>query len=133
MKKGGIILPEKGLIQVRAYTGVAELPLEDVAVTITTTDNVAVAMRLTDSSGRIEPVEIDVPPLSDSQSPNPNERPFAVFNLFARKEDFEQINIYGLQAFSGVTTEQNLEFVPFAEFPEEWDDSQSFDTPPQNL
>ena len=121
------------MIQVHAYTGVAELPLEDVAVTVTMPDNTAIAMRLTDRSGKIEPVEIDVPTLSDSQSPDPAERPFAVVNLFARKEDFEQINIYSLQVFSGVTTEQNLEFVPFAEFPEAWDETQSFDTPPQNL
>ena len=126
-------MPATGYIQVRAYASDAQYPLRNVAITVTSQDGTAIAMRLTDRSGKIEPVEIDVPPLSDSQSPDPAERPFAVVNLFARKEDFEQINIYSLQVFSGVTTEQNLEFVPFAEFPEAWDETQSFDTPPQNL
>ena len=133
MLKGGIFLSEIGFIQVHAYTSIAELPLQDVALTITRPDNTAVAMRLTNSSGQIIPVEISGGEFADSQAPNPDERPYTTYNLFARKENYEQINIYGLQVFPGITTEQNLEFIPLAEFPDAWDESESFVTPPQDL
>lgn len=111
----------------------AELPLEDVALTVTAPDGSALAMRLTDSSGKINRIEVDVPPASESQSPNPDQRPYTVVNLFARKENYEQINVYSVQIFAGVTTEQNLKFIPLPEFPEAWDRAEDFDTPPQNL
>lgn len=116
-----------------AYTSAAELPLQDVALTITKPDNTAIAMRLTNSSGKISPVEIDAGEFADSQSPNPDETPYTLVNLFARKEDFELISIYGLQVFPGIVTEQNLEFVPLAEFPENRDESETIDTPAQDL
>lgn len=90
-------------------------------------------MRLTNSSGQISPIALDVPPLEESQAPNPDERPYTTYNLFARKENYEQINIYDLQLFPGIITEQNLEFVPLAEFPDAWDESETLDTPSQDL
>ena len=64
-----------GYIQVYAYESYAQLPLKDVAVTITSEDGTAIAMRLTNRSGQIVPVEIPVPDLVESQSPDPPERP----------------------------------------------------------
>ena len=48
-----------GYIQVYAYESYAQLPLKDVAVTITSEDGTAIAMRLTNRSGQIVPVESD--------------------------------------------------------------------------
>ena len=56
-----------GYIQVNAYESFARLPLKDVAVTITSEDGTAIALRLTDRSGKITPVEIPVPDLAESQ------------------------------------------------------------------
>ena len=123
----------KGYIQVRAYTSIAQFPLEDVAISVTATDGTAIAMRLTDRNGRITPIEIPVPDRSESLAPDPSETPFAVVNLYAHKRGYEQIESENLQVFAGTTTLQNLEMIPLSELPDSWDQTVIFDTPPQNL
>ncbi len=122
-----------GYIQVRAYTSNAEFPLKNVAITITATDGTAIAMRLTDQSGQILPIEIPVPDKSESQAPESEEPPFTSVNLYARLQGYEQIEAENLQVFAGTTTWQNLEMVPLSEFPGQWDQNMVFHTPPQNL
>lgn len=126
-------MPSTGYIQVRAYTSNAQYPLQNVAITVTSQDGTAIAMRLTDRSGKITPIPIPVPDKSESQSPDPAERPYAVVNLYARLKDFEQTEAENLQVFAGTTTIQNLEMIPLSELPNQWDQMIIFDTPPQNL
>lgn len=128
-----ITLSATGYIQVHAYASSAELPLADVAVTVTATDGTAIAMRLTDRSGRIDPITVPVPDAAESQAPDPEERPFTVVDLTARLQDYEQIFIEGLQVFPGITTDQNLELIPLSELPESRSLSEAFETPAQNL
>lgn len=122
-----------GYIQVHAYTSNARLPLQDVAVTVTSQDGTAIAMRLTDRSGKIRPIEIPVPDKSESLRPDANEKPFATVNLYGRIAGYEQIENENLQVFADTTTDQNLEFIPLSELPDQWDQTVVFDTPPQNL
>lgn len=126
-------MPSTGYIQVRAYTSTAQFPLKDVAITITATDGTALAMRLTDRNGRVEPIEIPVPDKSESQSPDPGETPFTSVNLYARLKGYEQVESENLQVFADTTTIQNLEMIPLAELPQSWDQTVIFNTPPQNL
>lgn len=122
-----------GYIQVHAYESFARLPLKDVAITITSDDGTAIAMRLTDRNGQIVPVEIPVPDLAESQSPNPAERPFATANLYAHLRGYEQVESENLQVFANTVTDQDLMMIPLSELPNRWDQSVIFDTPPQNL
>lgn len=122
-----------GYITVHAYESFARLPLKDVAISITADDGTAIAMRLTDRSGQITPVEIPVPELSESQTPNPSERPYATVNLYAHLRGYEQVEAENLQVFAGTVTDQNLMLVPLSELPNQWDQSIVFNTPPQNL
>ena len=131
--KGVDCVPSTGYIQVRAYTSNAQYPLKNVAITVTSQDGTAIAMRLTDRSGKITPIPIPVPDKSESQSPDPSERPYAVVNLYARLKDFEQTEAENLQVFAGTTTIQNLEMIPLSELPDQWDQMIIYDTPPQNL
>lgn len=126
-------MPDTGYIQVHAYTSRARFPLADVAVAVTATDGTVLALRLTDRSGRIEPIAIPVPDRSLSQRPDPGERPFTAVNLYARGSGFEQIEIEELQVFADTTTDQDLEMIPLSELPDNWDQTEIFDTPPQNL
>ena len=126
-------MPETGFIQLRAYTSAAQFPLENVAITVTAPDGTAIAMRLTDRSGRIQPIEIPVPDRQESLQPDPPEQPFAVVNLYARKNGYEQIESDNIQVFAETTTFQNLEMIPLAEYPAAWDQTIIFNTPPQNL
>ena len=122
-----------GYIQVNAYTSNARIPLQGAAITITRPDGSAIAMRLTNRNGRIDPIEIPVPDRSESQAPDPAERPYALVNLYANRRSYEKIESKNLQVFAGITTLQNLEMIPLSELPGSWDQTAVFDTPPQNL
>ena len=126
-------MPATGYIQVRAYTSYAQYPLQNVAIAVTASDGTAIAMRLTDRNGLIEPIEIPVPDRAESQAPDPEEKPFTTVNLYARKKGYEQIESENLQVFAQTTTVQNLEMIPLAELPDSWDQIVIYDTPPQNL
>lgn len=131
--RGVIFLSSTGYIQLRAYTSYAQIPLQDVAIAVTSPDGTAIAMRLTDRNGLITPIEIPVPDKGESQAPNPPERPYATVNLYARKKGYEQIEAENLQVFAETTTYQNLEMIPLSELPGSWDQTAVYDTPPQNL
>ncbi len=132
--KGGGILSATGYIQVRAFESYAQIPLNDVAISITDASGGAIALRLTNRSGALDtPVEIEVPNLAESQSPNTGAIPFAVVNLYARLENYEAIEIENLQIFANTTTVQNLEMIPLSELPNSWNKLEIFNTPPQNL
>lgn len=126
-------MPSTGYITVRAFASTARFPLENVAITVTATDGTAIAMRLTDRNGLITPIEIPVPDKSESQSPDPGEKPFTTVNLYARLKGYEQVESENLQVFADTTTNQDLALIPLSEFPNQWDQSVIFDTPPQNL
>lgn len=123
-----------GYIQVRAYASYAQIPLKDVAVTVTDTDGSAIAMRLTNRSGQLDqPISVNVPDISAGQTPNTGIIPFSLVNLYARIKDYEEIFIKNLQIFPNTVTTQNLELIPLAEFPDKWNKSEEFDTNIQNL
>ena len=131
--EGVMILPATGYIQPRAYTSKAQIPLEDVAISVTALDGTVIAMRLTDRNGLTQPIALPVPNLSESQSPNPDELPFAKVNLYARLQGYEQIEIEDLQIFADTTTDQALEMIPLSELPDTWGQRELIIIPPQNL
>lgn len=132
--KGVIALSATGYIQVHAYTSNAQIPLKDVAITITDTGGAGIAMRLTNRSGQLDaPIEVTVPDLSASQSPNTGIIPFTIVDLYARLQNYEEIFIRNLQIFPNTVTVQNLEMIPLSEFPSSWNKVEEFDIPAQNL
>ena len=123
-----------GYIQVHAYESYARLPLKDVAITVTSEDGTAVAMRLTNRSGTLDaPIEITVPDRAASQTPNTGIVPFTDVNLYGRLENFETIEIENLQVFPATLTVQDLAMIPLSELPESYNQVEIFNTPPQNL
>ena len=131
--KGVIPLPATGYIQVHAYESFAQIPLQDVSVSVTATDGTAIALRLTDRSGRIDPIPIPGPERSESLAPNPGERPYTTVNLIARLRNYEQIFIDDLQVFADITTTQDLPMIPLSELPGSRNKSETFNTSRQNL
>lgn len=123
-----------GYIQVHAYASNAQIPLENVAVSITDPKGSAIAMRLTNRSGQLDiPIPIAVPDLSASLSPNTGVTPYATVNLFAKLTDYEEIEANNVQIFADTVTTQNLEMIPLSELPEYWNQVEIFNTPKQNL
>ena len=133
-RKGGNFLSAIGYLQIHAYTSKAQIPLKDVALTVTDLSGSAFAMRLTNRSGQLDdPLAIEVPDLSASQSPNTGVIPFASVNLYARLENFEEIEVEHVQIFADTITVQNLEMIPLSELPGNWNKAEIFDIPAQNL
>ena len=122
-----------GYVQVHAYTSNAQIPLRDVAIMVTTPEGEAIAMRTTDKSGRIDPIPITVPDRNASQTPNTGIVPFTNVNIYARLENYEQIESETAQVFAGIVTVQNLEMIPLSELPSQWSKTEIFRTPAQNL
>ena len=126
-------MPDSGYIQVLATTSNAQIPLENVAVAITAVDGTAIATRLTDRNGLIEPVEIPTPDLSAGLTPDTGVLPFAAVNVYARLDGFEQIENENLQVFPNTTTRLVVQMVPLSELPDSWDKTVLYNTPAQNL
>lgn len=127
-------MPATGYIQVHAYASYAQIPLKDVAVTVTDSNGSAIAMRLTNRNGQFDiPLEIETPDRAASLTPNAGSVPFTTVNLYARLDDYEAIEAERVQVFANTVTVQNLEMIPLAELPEKWDKLEIFNTPPQNL
>ena len=122
-----------GYIQVHAYAGNAQSPLKDVSIMITDYNGKAIAMSLTDRSGKIEPIPIDVPDVSAGTRPDSGEIPFTSIKIYARLENYEQIEADQVQIFPNTVTLQDLEMIPLSELPTEWTRKELFITPPQNL
>lgn len=131
--KGVISLSSIGYITVHAYTGISQIPLEDVAVAVTDPEGDPIALRLTDRSGRIEAIPISVPDLAASQRPDTGIIPYTSINIYARKENYEQIEAENVQVFADTVTDQELQFIPLSELPENWNKAEIFITTPQNL
>ncbi len=102
-------------------------------MTVSATDGTAIALRLTDRSGRIDPIPIPVPDRAESLTPNPGELPFTTVNITARLRDYEQIFIDNVQVFADVTTDQDLALIPLSELPASRSKSETFQTSRQNL
>ena len=108
-----------GYVNVHAYESNAQIPLKNVAIAITDEQGDALSLRLTNRNGMLDKsIEINVPDLSDSQTPNSSQRPYAVVNIHARKEYFEQIVVRNVQVFANTTTQQELEMIPLPEYAE---------------
>ena len=122
-----------GYITVRAYTSTAQIPLSDVAIAITNPEGEPIALRLTDRNGRIDPIAIEVPDLSASQRPDTGIIPYTQINIYARKEDYEQIEAENVQIFAETVTDQDLQMIPLSELPDSWTKAEIFRTTPQNL
>lgn len=124
----------KGYLQVHAYTSNAQMPLKDTTVSVTDSNGSAIALRLTNRSGQLDtPIEITVPDLSASQTPNTGVTPFTLVNLYAKLENYEEIEANNIQVFPNTVTNQNLEMIPLSELPEYWNQVEIFDTSQQNL
>ena len=127
-------MPSIGYLQVRAFVSSARIPLANVAVSVQTPQGTLLAARLTNRSGMLDtPIPIEVPNRSAGLTPDTGVVPFTQVNLFARKEAYEQIGSENVQIFPGVITTQNLPMIPLSDFPDAYDKSEIFNTPPQNL
>ncbi len=122
-----------GYLRLRAYTSRAEIPLQNVAISVTDSQGKTIAYRTTDRSGIIEPISIEVPDLSAGTSPNTGVLPFGRVNIYAHLDGYEQIDAEDVQIFPNTVTNQDLPMIPLSELPGTWNKAEIFQTPAQNL
>lgn len=122
-----------GYIQAKAYTSRAQIPLEDVAVSVVDSDGRLLGLRTTDKNGLTTPIRLEVPDLQNSQSPDTGQPAFATVNLYARADRYGQILVRNVQVFPDTVTMQELAMIPLSELPQSWNQQEIFTTTPQNL
>ena len=54
-------------------------------------------------------------------------------NLYAKGENFEEIEVNNIQVFPNIITVQNLQLIPLSELPQYQNQVEIFNTPAQNL
>lgn len=122
-----------GLLQVHAYTSRASLPVSGATVTVRDPEGRLLAVRETNSSGLIDPVTVQVPDRSESRDPNFVGQPFTRVMLSVRHPSYAQIDVQNAQVFSGVVTVQNLDMIPLSQLPGQFNPTEEFNIPRQNL
>lgn len=122
-----------GYLRLHAYTSQAEIPLRDVAITVTDSQGNVIAYRTTDRSGLVEDISLQTPDLGAGTSPNTGILPFSRVNVYAHLDGYEQIDAEDVQIFPNTVTGQDLIMIPLPELPEKWNQVEIFQTPAQNL
>ena len=110
----------EGKLMVRVYASQAELPLEGTTVVVTQQGGGGkyrlLSLQVTDSSGRIEPIEIPTPAAGESTHPvYGGESVYAVCSVWAEHPGYVMLQVNGVQVFPGVETVQEMELIPLAE------------------
>lgn len=125
----------KGSIVTRVYTSDAYLPLRDVPVIYTKTDENGtqelLSIQITDSSGLTAPFYIETPDLSQSLSPNETVRPYELINIFVSYPGYNAITAEGVQIFPDTQTIQGFQLYPVS--PAEHTTSETYRETAQNL
>ncbi len=104
-----------GKFRAQAYAGGRAVPLQNVAVTVRSTDGKLMAFRRTDANGFTDTIDLEAPPQELSLSPG-NEQPYSAYNVLVDCPGYYGVIINGVQVFSGRTTWQQVELLPLPEF-----------------
>ena len=127
-------MPDTGSLVCNVYASVARIPIENALVTVTQADGdpQLIALRLTDRSGRTEPIDIDTPPPADSTAPGEIQGWFAV-DVAVDHPGYLRKKVENVQIFPGRRTIQNLELVPLPFDSLRQNEQQQFRQPEQDL
>ncbi len=128
-------MPTNGFLTVRTYTSGAQLPVEDVTVSITRSGpNGArlLATRVTDESGLAGPIVFAAPDRSESLQAGAA-TPFATVDIIADHPDYERVLVENAQIFAGVLSQQNIALIPLEARPETFNLTEIFQITPQPL
>ena len=110
--------PSSGVLQVRVFTSIAQLPLAGATIIITQQTPSGkydlVSVQATDSSGMIRPVTIATPSTDQSGAPAAagSAPPFALCDIWAERSGYGMQTARDVQIFSGIETMQEFRLPP---------------------
>lgn len=106
---------EKGYILVNVRTGEDSSAVSGAAVSVIAVvdgKRLILASGLTDESGVSPRFELPVPDSVHSGTPDPSERPYALFDVTITAEGFFRARSVDVPVFSGITSVQNFNLIP---------------------
>ena len=128
-------MPTNGFLTVRTYTSAAQLPVEDVTVSVTRSGPNGArlfATRITDESGLAGPIAIPAPDRSESRQSGAV-APFTTVDIIADHPDYERVLVENAQVFAGILSQQEIALIPLEARPEVFNMTETFQITPQPL
>ena len=129
-----------GTLSVRVYTSQAQIPLEGATVGVAAPGEEGkwklLSIQCTDSSGKINTIQIDTPVPAESTSPNglPGDgAPCALCSVWAEQPGYAMLQVENVQVFPDVETVQNMELIPLPQGLCSLQQRDERDIPVQNL
>ena len=132
-------MPASGILQVRVFTSIAELPLSGATVIVTQTADSGkydlISVQQTNSSGMIRPVPIHTPSVAQSGSPAAADAPppFALCDVWVELSGYGMQSARDVQIFPGVETMQEFRLPPLEQGQADLTQRESQTTPAHDL
>lgn len=126
----------KGYILVNVRTGDDSEPIENASVMVTAIvggNRLVLASGATDESGRTALFEVAAPDTSYSQSPDPNIRPYSLYDISVTAEGFFNSRSVDVPVFGGVTSVQTFSMIPIPLFMSPRDETVTYYNQEPNL
>lgn len=114
-------MEEQGILKIRVFTSVAQIPVEGATVVVTAPGGRGkrrlLSVQLSDQNGQVRPVRVDTPRSGESVAPNGQDapRPFAIVSVWAEHHGYAMLKAEDVQVFPGVETVQDMELIPLGE------------------
>lgn len=136
-KKEAVIIQQYGTVVAQIVTSTAQIPVQGAAITITQSlpdgTQQLLAVRISNYDGFTEPFDVPTPPLSDSQTRQTEEVPYATVDLRSERVGYDRVLVRGAQVLPGTQTLQRMTLIPTPTLPDSYTQTQEFDIPPQTL
>ena len=128
-------MPQTGTLTFQIYTSDAFIPIEGATAVVRQQDppGKLLGIRVTDSSGKTDPIEIVTPDRSLGLSPERVIQPWTGLNVLVEHPDFERVFITGVQVFPGINTLQAVQLLPLRENDAQIDRQQDYSFTPQPI
>ena len=126
-------MQDTGRLIFRVFTSDADIPVEGATVLIRQQEPPGrlLGVRVTNSSGETDPVELKTP--GRSLSPEHTVQPWTGLSVMVEHPDYERVTLQGLQVFPGIETIQTVRLLPLRRFDPQKDGQEDFTFPPQPI
>lgn len=125
-----------GYIIAQVSTADQVIPLSGASVMVTKREegknDVLIGFRITDSAGKIEPIEVEAPDAALSREPG-GKGVFSVYDIRIEHPGYYPLIVRNAQVFGGLTSSQNAELIPRSSDRISSSGEQTVDVEPQNL